>query len=92
MKMIELRPRIEVALKASGFTLVEQSSYTKWTKGRGNNVWFSKQVFRVLKGTEAADIVRRIAGKPNGSVSEKQQPYQDAWYTDGYRSRGTAAI
>jgi len=92
LKMIEIQPRIEAALKGAGYTYVQQSAYGKRTNGRAQNVWISKQVVRAGVNTRGAEIVRGIAGVPNGSVGEAQQGNYDSWYTDGYRGRGTAAI
>ncbi len=92
LHMHEIKPRIVAALTQAGYTRVQQTSYVKWTKGRGQNVWFAQQVVRTNHNTDAAAIVRKVAGAPQGSVSEAQQGRFDSWYTDGYRSRGTAAI
>lgn len=92
LQMHTIKPRIVAALTKAGYTRVQQTSYEKWTKGRGQNVWIAKQVVRASRNTEAATLVRKAAGTPQGSVSEAQQGSFDSWYTDGYRSRGTAAI
>jgi len=90
--MHEIKPKIVNALEADGYKFIQQQSYQKWTKGRNNNVWFSKQIIRATKNIEGAKIVKNIAGVPNGSVSEEQQGKFDCWYTDGYKSYGSAAI
>jgi len=90
MKII--KPIIEENLEAVGYAFVQQQCYEKWTRGRNDCVWFSKQIVRATRNTEGADIIKGIAGAPKGSVSESQQHVQDSWYTDGYQSRGTAAI
>jgi len=92
LQMKIIKPRIEENLEAAGYKFVQQQSYEKWTRGRNDCVWFAKQIVRATKNTEGAQIVEGVAGVPNGSVSEAQQHTQDSWYTDGYRSRGTAAI
>ena len=91
-QMEDIRPRIELALEYAGYVFLQQSAYGKWSKGRGQNVWFSKQVVRTNIKTQGSEIVKAIAGAPNGSVSEAQQGSFDSWYTDGYTSRGTAAL
>ena len=87
-----VKNKIVHELEATGYKFVQQQSYQIWTKGRNNNVWFSKRIIRATKNVEGSEIVQRIAGIPNGSVSEDQQGKFDCWYTDGYRSYGTAAI
>jgi len=92
LKMHDVKTKIVHELEANGYNLIQQQSYQKWTRGRNNNVWFSKRIIRATKNVEGADIVKRFAGNPNGSVSENQQGKFACWYTDGYRSYGTAAI
>jgi hypothetical protein len=92
LQMKIIKPKIVDVLEARGYKFIQQQSYEKWTRGRNKNVWFSKQIVRATINTEGTQIVKSIAGIPNGSVSEAQQQTQDSWYTDGYRSRGTAAI
>ena len=92
LKMHEIKTKIVKELEDAGYKFIQQQSYQKLTKGRNNNVWFSKQIIRATKNVEGAEIVKCIAGTPNGSVSEEQQEKFDCWYTDGYRSYGSAAI
>ncbi len=92
LRMSDIKPCLVEALTHAGYVRVQQSAYDKWTKGRGENVWIHLNVVRANGNTPGAELVRSVAGMPNGSVSEAQQGTQDSWYTDGYRGRGTAAI
>jgi hypothetical protein len=92
LEMHMIRPRITARLKAAGYLPTRQSSYKKWSRGRGDNVWFGKRQIRTNLGNEGASIIRDIAGAPNGSVCAAQQGKFDSWYTDGYKSYGNAAI
>ena len=92
LKMHEIKNKIVKELEDAGYKFIQQQRYQKWTKGRNNNVWFAKQIIRATKNVEGAEIVKRIAGTPDGSVSEEQRGKFDCWYTDGYRSYGTAVI
>ena len=91
-QMQDIKPRIEDALNCAGYEHRISGNRDKWHRARADNVWFDQQVVRADKGTQGAAIVRAIAGKPNGSATEEQQDRFDSWYTDGYRSYGTAAI
>ena len=91
-RMIDIKPRIEAALEKAGYVRIQQTSRTKWHLGRGDNVWFDQRVIRADRNTEGTRIVLGIAGAPNGSVTEEQKGRYDSWYTDGYQSRGSAAI
>lgn len=92
LKMADIKLIIMDKLIQAGYLPEHQDCYVKWSKGRGDCAWFSKQVIRATINNEASAIIRRIAGTPNGSVSEAQQGNYDSWYTDGYLGRGTAAI
>jgi len=92
LKMEDIKLGIMDSLIQAGYLPVRESSYVKWSKGRANCACLSKHVIRTTINSEASEIIRRIAGAPNGSVSELQQDKFDSWYTDGYRSRGTAAV
>ena len=87
-----IKPRLVAALKKAGYLFVQQSAYEKWTKGRNQSVWIGGRQVRATRNTKGADLVCKIMGVPNGSVSEEQQERVVSWYTDGYRSRGSAAI
>ena len=91
--MTDIKPKIVAALKAAGYTRdPNQQCHEKWCLARANNVWFNKRIVRANAGTSSAKLVRKIAGRPNGSATIEQQDRFDSWYTDGYRSRGTAAL
>ena len=92
LKMHDVKNKIVNELENAGYKFIQQQCYQKWTKGRNNNVWFSKKIIRATKNVEGSEIIKRIVGKPNGSVSEEQQGKFDCWYTYGYRSYGSAAI
>ena len=92
LEMHSIKPKVVRELEAAGYKFVQQQSYQKWTTGRNNCVWISKNIIRATKNIEGAEIIKKIAGVPNGSVSEAQQGKYDCWYTDGYKGRGTAAI
>ena len=92
LQMKTIKPKIVEVLEAAGYKFIQQQCSEKWTRDRNNCVWFSKQVVRATSNTNSSDIIRGVAGVANGSVSKAQQGKFDSWYTDGYRSRGTAAI
>jgi hypothetical protein len=92
LEMSVIKPKIFSEIESVGYKLVQQQCYQKWTKGRADCVWISKQIVRATKNVDGAKIVLKIAGSPNGSVSEAQKGKYDCWYTDGYKGRGTAAI
>ncbi len=87
-----IKPKIVGVLGAAGYKFIQQQCYERWTRDRNNCVWFSKQVVRATSNTISSDIIRGVAGVADRSVSEAQQGKYDSWYTDGYRSRGTATI
>jgi hypothetical protein len=92
LKKANIKPKIMGELTQVGHLPEQQAFYVKWSKGRGDGAWFSKRVIRTTTNKEASEIVRGIAGAPNGSVSEAQQGKYDSWYTDGYRGGDTATI
>ena len=92
LKMADIKLGIMDRLIRAGYLPEQQARYVKWSRGRADCAWFAKHVIRTTANSEASAIIRRIAGAPNGSVSELQKGKFDSWYTDGYRSRGTAAI
>ena len=92
LKMADIKLRIMDRLIQAGYLPEQQDSYVKWSRGPADCAWFAKHVIRTTVNNEASAIIRRIAGAPNGSVSELQKGEFDSWYTDGHRSGDTAAI
>ena len=92
LKMADIKLKIMDRLIRAGYLPEQQASYVKWSKGCADCVWFANHMIRTTGNNEASAIIRRIAGAPNGSVSELQKGQFDSWYTDGYISRGTAEI
>ena len=90
LKMADIKLRIMDRLIQAGYLPVQQNSYVKWSKSHTDCAWFSEHAIRTTINNEASAIIRRIAGAPNGDASESSQGKIEAWYTDGYRSRGTA--
>lgn len=92
LKMEDIKLVIIDSLIQAGYTPVREPSYVKWSKGRANCACLSTHLIRTTVNSEASEIIRRIAGAPNGSDSESQQGKLDSWYTDGYQCCDTAAI
>ena len=92
LKMEDIKLRIMDSLLQAGFSPVQESGYVKWSKGRNNFACLSKHLIRTTINSEASEIIRRVAGAPNGGAAELQQGNFDSWYTDGYKSRETAAV
>jgi hypothetical protein len=72
LKMADIKLRIMDRLIQAGYLPEQQDSYVKWSRGRADCAWFAKHVIRTTINNEASAIIRRIAGAPNGSVSELQ--------------------
>jgi hypothetical protein len=92
LKMADIKVRIMDRLLQAGYLPVQQDSYVKWSKSYIDCAWFSEHTIQTTINNEASEIIRRIAGAPNGDASESQQGKIEAWYTDGYRRRAAAAI
>ncbi len=86
--MAQVKLPIMDRLIQAGYWPVHRGLYVKWTRGRSDNVWFSKQVIQANSNNKGSAIIRLIAGEPYDSVSEDPQGTQDVWYTDGYRGPG----
>ena len=91
LKMEDIKLRIMDRLVQAGYFPEQRKSHVKWTKSHTDCAWFAKHEIRTTINTEAAAIVRRIAGAPNGNVSGPQKDQYDSWCTDGYENCATAA-
>jgi hypothetical protein len=87
IKMAEIRLPIMDRLVQAGYLPVKRGRYVRWSRGRYDNVWFTKQVIQANSNKTGSAIVRTIASEPDGSVPEDRQGMQDVWYTDGYQGR-----
>ena len=85
--MAEIKLPIMDRLVQAGYFPVQRGRYVRWSRGRGDNVWFAKQVIHANSNHRGSAIVRAIAGEPDGSFSKGPQCTQDIWYTDGYRGQ-----
>ena len=92
LKMDDIKLSIMDRLIQAGYFPEQQNSYVKWSKGHADCAWFAKHVIRTTINSEASEIIRRIAGAPNGNGSASQKVRFDSWYTDGYRCRATAGV
>ena len=90
LKMADIKVRIMDRLLQAGYLPEQQKSYVKWSKSPTDCVWFAKHAIRTTINSEASEIIRRIAGAPNGDASESPNGKVEAWYTDGYKRRSTA--
>jgi len=87
IKMAEIRLPIMDRLVQAGYIPVKRGRYVRWSRGRYDNVWFTKQVIQANSNNKGSAIIKTIAGEPNGSDPEDRQGMQDVWYTDGYQGR-----
>jgi hypothetical protein len=91
LKMEDIKLKIMDRLLQAGYFPEQQNSHVKWSKSRTDCAWFATHEIRTALNGEASAIIHRIAGAPNGNVSESHKDIYDSWFTDGYESCATAA-
>ena len=91
LKMEDIKLKIMDRLLQAGYFPEQRKSYVKWSKSRTDCAWLAKHEIRTTINSEAAAIIRLVAGAPNGNVSGPQKDKYDSWFTDGYESCATAS-
>ena len=87
IKMARIKLPIMDSLVKARYLPLQRGRYVKWSRGKRDNVWFARKEIQASANTQGAEIVRRLAGKPDTQLCDEEHGTQDVWYTDGYRGR-----